>query len=401
MKMPLSTNFRLVYLNMMLSILFLVSHSASYNSIFSTRGLGLELSSSNVREAAMGHAGMASISGLGSSIKNPSKTGFNTRTTFEAAFQSDLVYVEDAATSNTLSSSRIPFIGLNFQAGMFGNLGLHYFQRFEKNFAYQSFQGSHPYSEPVRYEAGAYEIILSLARQFYGHYAVGLSYHLLWGRDRNIREVHFNGEEFEQELLNLQGDTTLTRWSGGYPALSLTYSNKTFSCAAKATLPMKLEGKTERRLYNQFSGPAIKKTYDFPVTFGLGVSYRFSRKNTMVLDASITEWDKNIDKAVERSYKAGIGYEFKGLGVQYDPYYKKIAYRTGIGYEKMYLWDANIYSFTAGLGLPLGKRGSTMDIAMELGRRGSLELQKVRENYLRIYISLIGAGIWGRPSRSR
>ena len=94
----------------------------------------MELSPYNVRESGMGHAGMASVRKLGSSITNPSKTGFNTKTTFEAILETDMVHLDDGKSTNTAMSSRIPFLGLNFQAGRFGNLGIHYYQRFEKDF---------------------------------------------------------------------------------------------------------------------------------------------------------------------------------------------------------------------------------------------------------------------------
>ena len=369
--------------------------SFSYNSIFSINGLGLEMSPYNIRERSMGHAGMASIRN-GASVSNPSRTGFNNRTTFEAIFETDLVYIQDDVTSNTLGSSRIPFIGMNFQAGRLGSLGLHYFQRFEKDFTYFPPQtGGAPY-EQIKYEAGSYEIAFSLARQWFNKFAAGVSYHFLLGRDREINEGQFSQEGFV-----VVRDTAITNWSGGYPRLSFSYRYKKISLAAMATVWGKLKEKKQRRITNQQSASPSRREFDLPITIGLGLDYKFSRRHEMVLDVSTTDWDKRIDNDIDRSYRAGLGYENQGQGGKYDPYYSKIAIRTGLGYEKLYVLDVDVYKWTLGVGLPLGKRGNNMDIAFELGRRGSESWYKVREDYLKLYISLIGAGIWGRTSRSK
>jgi long-chain fatty acid transport protein len=384
-----------------------LNQGMAYNSIFSLEGMGLEMSPYSIREAGMGHAGMASIRKLGASIRNPSKTGFNTRTTFETVFTSDLVYVQDNATSNTLGAARIPFIGMSFQAGRLGHLGFHYFQRYEKDYEYEPQQTSVDRSEIMKYQAGGYEVIISYAKAV-GNLALGLSYHALLGKHRKISETSFSPTEFEDfygdtsvAFTNLEGDTTVTNWSGWYPAFSVTYKYKSLGCALMFNLGGKYTAEQERRIYQVASETPGKAEHTPPSAVSLGLSYNPSPKHTLVADVSTTDWDKTLDKNIERSYQMGLGYEYQGRGGQYDSYFTRMAYRTGAGYERLYVLDVNVLKLTAGLGFPLGKRGSSMDLALELGRRGSLEDLKVREDYFRVYISLMGAGIWGSPSRSK
>ena len=196
--------------------------------------------------------------------------------------------------------------------------------------------------------------------------------------------------------------TTKVSWSAGYPSLSATYVKKKFNLAFMVNFWQTIEKKSEENISTQQTNIAKTEKFDLPITFRAGANYKFSDRKNFVLDLSTTNWDKNIDSTINSSYSIGTGYEYRSGGGQYDAYYKKLSYRTGIGYKRLNILDVDEYKWTGGLGLPLGKRGGSMDLAVELGhRRGSIKNDKVQESFVKLYVSLTGAGIWGQSSRRK
>lgn len=92
-----------------------------------------------------------------------------------------------------------------------------------------------------------------------------------------------------------------------------------------------------------------------------------------------------------------LGYTFGNSPKLYDSFFKKTALRTGLSLRSLGFQDAKEYKVSLGLGLPLGSRGSRVDLATELGQRQSSLYQY--EQFVSMWISLHGFGNWGKPSR--
>jgi long-chain fatty acid transport protein len=188
---------------------------------------------------------------------------------------------------------------------------------------------------------------------------------------------------------------------GGYFGLSFTYRHRKFNAAFSATLPQKWEETKIRSVYRQENSWKQKRDFRFTSSVAIGINYKLNKHNHLVLDLATDDWDQRISPEIGRAWQAGLGYEYRGRSNPFDAYYKKMAYRAGAGYEKLYIHGVDVIRLTGGLGLPLGKRGSKMDLALELGRRGLQNNLNILENYLKLNISLMGTGVWGRPSRRK
>jgi hypothetical protein len=93
------------------------------------------------------------------------------------------------------------------------------------------------------------------------------------------------------------------------------------------------------------------------------------------------------------------------LGAEYIPekfsirnYTSRIAYRAGVNYENSYLMINNQQikdlGISFGVGLPVYRSNSTINIAAQLGRRGSTKNSMVRENYLKLNLSANLYDLW-------
>jgi long-chain fatty acid transport protein len=369
-------------------------------SPFSIQAMGLDIPPYNTRGIAMGNAGMASIEGYGASISNPSKTAFNRKTTFQAIFESDLNYLEDNETSNTMSSTGIPFVGFNFQAGKFGHLGFIYFQRFEKKFSYTPLTSSSPYIKRL-YQGGIFEIVTTYARSLGRNHSIGLSYHFLWGQERSIESVDFTSSN-QSQFQDLIGDTTEVRWPGSYPAFSYTGRYQRFNIAFRASVPLGYQRQAVKKIYAVETESNTVQDFTLPMALSAGVSYKKSDNEEFVADFSTSDWDQSLEPgSINRAFHFGLGYEYSGTGGQYDSYYKKLKLRGGTGYERLYVREVDVYKLAIGAGVPLGTRGSLLDVAVEYGHRGDKQVHAIQEDYVKLSIGLTGMGVWGRSSRRK
>lgn len=370
-----------------------------------SQGYGIEMSGQNSREKAMGEAGMASVNKQGPSIPNPSRTAWNEKTSFSATFDSDLDWLRDDNTSNRSTTFLIPDIALNFQARIPLNVGLYYRQRFHRNFSYTPMlQSDSDVVQSFRTEGGLYELGTTVAYAPTSWLALSVGYNFLLGRERTIEPARFDQNPNDTDLyngVNLSGDTLSVRSTGGYPTASVTLRQKTWSLALAGSLPSDLDRTLTRSVTGLVSDVKSKETRTLPWTLQAGAAYKPTPKQALAADFAWEAWDEEKTGTVNPAFKFGAGYEFQGAGTTYEAYYTKMAFRGGLGFERLYLDETNLYFITLGTGLPLGRRGNMLDIALKYGHRGDLENNLWTEDFLKVSATLTGVSVWGQPIRKR
>lgn len=367
-------------------------------------GYGLEVSAHNSREKAMGDAGMAAVNRQGPSIPNPSRTAWNEKTSFSATFDSDVDWLHDPETSNRTSTFLLPDIALNFQTRLPLNIGLYYRQRFHRNFSYSPMDQNQDVAQSAELEGGIYELAGTVAYAPIHSLALSLGYNFIMGRERFIESARFDGSTAYPELIdakNLKGDTVSIRSTGAYPSASLTFRQKNWSLGASAALGADLDRTFTRSVTGIASDDKRQDTRSLPWSALVGAAFRPAPRHTLAADFAWEAWDKEDTGAVNPAFKAGAGYEFQGNGTTYESYYTKMAFRGGLGFERLYLNETDQYYVTLGTGLPLGRRGNMLDIALKYGHRGDVENNLWTEDYFKVSATLTGVSVWGQPIRKR
>jgi hypothetical protein len=103
-------------------------------------------------------------------------------------------------------------------------------------------------------------------------------------------------------------------------------------------------------------------------------------------------------------YEDASSLEFGGFFIPdysaFSGYLKRVAYRAGIRLDKtgMVVNDTEINNFgiTFGLGLPLGRDFSNINLGFELGRRGTTSADLIEESYLKVSVGLSLNDRWFR-----
>ncbi len=133
----------------------------------------------------------------------------------------------------------------------------------------------------------------------------------------------------------------------------------------------------------------IEGNVSFPLNVGFGMSYEVVNKLLVAGDFGFQKWSEYSAFGIKDSLKDVISASF---GAQYTPqkfssssYIKRMTYRLGVRYSKSYLELKNTQldelGVSFGFGFPLRKSRSTINLAIELGKKGTTNNQLIQENY--------------------
>lgn len=367
-------------------------------------GYGIEVSPYTSRERGMGEAGMASVNRQGPSLVNPSRTAWNEKTSFAATFESDLDYLQDPVTSNRSTSFVLPMIAMNFQTRLPLNIGLFYQQKYHRNFTFEPLTPTDPNAvESFSFEGGTYEVGGNVAYAPIPALALSLGYHAILGRERIIETALFNLNPDNTQTFNSTNlyDTLSIRSSGGYPSASVTFRQKKYSLAASASVGTHLDRTLQRTVSKLGSAQKSEDSRELPWSSTFGGAFKMKANQVVAADFGWEAWDNSTSSQLNPAFHLGTGYEFQGTGGPYETYYRKMSYRGGLGFERLYLEETNLYFISAGLGLPLGRRGNLFDVALKYGHRTESQNDLWTEDYIKLTATLTGVGVWGQPVRKR
>ncbi|MFP3859451.1 MAG: hypothetical protein ACLFUW_01405 [Bacteroidales bacterium] len=143
---------------------------------------------------------------------------------------------------------------------------------------------------------------------------------------------------------------------------------------------------------------AYSKKYNFPSTYALGIALT-SEKLTWGADFSFTEWSNLKDISnIQDSYSIQTGLEYTPDKEATRSYLRRINYRAGGFYRSGYLNiennDINNFGITFGLGLPIKQQRTKFNIAVELGKKGTVDNNLVESNYANINFGITFYDIW-------
>jgi len=138
-----------------------------------------------------------------------------------------------------------------------------------------------------------------------------------------------------------------------------------------------------------------------PGSFGIGMSAKIGEKWLFGFDYYTQFWSDFSSFGVMDSL---INSSRFSAGVQLNPdfrsnnYLKTIYYRLGFYYENTYLrikgTPLNKYGTSFGIGLPLRKFGSIINLSYEIGQRGTVDSNLIQENYWSVFFGLTINDIW-------
>ena len=139
-----------------------------------------------------------------------------------------------------------------------------------------------------------------------------------------------------------------------------------------------------------------------PKNIGIGFSLAMDNKWLFMADFSMQDWSEyrmfGESDSLAKSMKCSGGLQFTPDKMSANKYWKLIKFRFGGKFQKSYLQlyntQLNERSVTFGFGLPLRKTKSEINLAVEIGERGTTNNNLIKEQFLRLQIGLSLKDIW-------
>ena len=412
--------FFLVALVMFPALLF-AQFNNNTSSPYSRYGLGELHSYSFGRSTAMGGASIASRNNQQINLANPASydaidsLGFM----FEFGIDSKASNFKNDVGSAYASDVNFQYFAMNFQiSNRIGtSLGLLPFTDVGYNVVVNEDIANTGNVNTTYYGAGTISnAFLGVAVQPFRFLSLGANLNYFFGMlNRNAEVVFLDASDF----YNLQQYTTLR------------VSDFSFDFGAQATIPLKNKSSVivgvifeNNPKYNAFysditqknlaSGSAIdqdtlfyaeekKGIVEFPVTYGFGLSYVKENKLEINADYYHQSWSDAKFLGSKSDFltdldKFAIGAEWIPDKFSIKSFTSRIAYRVGFKYEQTYLMfnnrQINDFGITFGIGLPVYRSKSTVNVAAEIGKKGTTEENLVLENYVRLNLMVNLYDLW-------
>lgn len=131
-----------------------------------------------------------------------------------------------------------------------------------------------------------------------------------------------------------------------------------------------------------------------PTALGAGFMIGSSNRWFAIADINWQKWSEfrylGNNPGLKDNLRISVGGQFRPTNVDMGKYYERINYRAGFRFEQSYLeiknTRVNDFGISFGVGLPMKKSRSTINIAVELGTQGTTDNDLIKENYMRLTI---------------
>lgn len=265
------------------------------------------------------------------------------------------------------------------------------------------------YASQTFADGGVNEVSLAAARRFWQRrVSVGLGLNYVFGSiDETITTTVGSG---------IAGFFTDTRLRGVTATLGFNYTDtlktiaQTYRIGFFGKLPTTLRATETTVAFGAVSGAdtsEIGGNVVVPAEIGFGIGYEFTGKYSFGLDVRYEDWSGfNFLKRAQTldGQRVYDGRLRVNLGTEWIPQYnstkflKRISYRAGVRYENSYLTlrgqPINDYSFTVGMGIPINRNLSFINVAATIGQRGTRSENLIRENTYQFVIGLNFNELW-------
>jgi hypothetical protein len=386
----------------LLAVLF--SGDVFAQSIFSRRGIGLLRHRDNVRAIGMGGAGIALNDSISLYFLNPaSMTRINlTRIHGDFRYERASVNLVQSAFSGLFQDASVNSVGLAIpiKSGQVFAFGV-------RPYSFSDFQFTREDSaeaESLSSFGGISELYLGYARQL-GAWHIGATADFYFGRLERIWRLTHTSDEIRNSE-----DVINRRVKGVGLHLGAQIQPGRWRLGSAIGLPVRLNVTTELNALSGFTGVISKSKLKLPFWWSAGFGYAPNRRWLFSADYRTQKWvsvqpaELLGDRGVN-SFALSFGGEFIPGFDMLSGYFKRVSYRFGGNYQQLPYeepFGKKVRQLTAnfGLGLPFGRGYNRFDLAVELGKRGSLTDNLVKENIVLLHVAIIGSERWfQRPKR--
>lgn len=143
-------------------------------------------------------------------------------------------------------------------------------------------------------------------------------------------------------------------------------------------------------------------TVILPASIGIGITIKKGEKWLVGFDYFQQNWSDfsffGVSDSLSNSTRVSFGAQYIPNPTSVNNFLKVTQYRFGFHYDKTYLRLKGIqlkeYGISFGVGLPLKRSKSTINISFEIGQRGTTDLNLIKEQFRKLSIGLALSDRW-------
>ena len=373
--------------------------------------------------AGRGYAGGAKTGDAeGLSVLNPARNAFDTKVVFNVNFLLEMVALEKHGDNFGVNNITMPSFNLSFPMGGFGAMGLSLWQTYSSNIDEEVSEGKNSIETSIEYQSSVYEIVPSytLRLPVIRNFALGASAHVVMGNSMRKISMGPNTEGLPDsdtwavkkiEVSDYVDGTWEIKNHSAYYTVALQYrghqSSFYFSYTTPHTLLNELSYNFRMSELDTLAPTKKSREIEVPALIATGMNFRFMKRNNVMLDLAARGWDKDIENVggsfnrepvtkTQKDMWVALGLQRDGSPLFYDPYLDRITYRLGGWYKTWYVKDVYELGGSLGAGFPLGRKGTTLDLSFQGGKRFADSGRAWDEIFLGFRIGLMGVGNWGQ-----
>jgi long-subunit fatty acid transport protein len=374
-------------------------------SVFGSLGFGLPEDGLSVRSRGMGNAGSA-LPGIHFSFRNPAALAVFDRSGLSLGAVLQTRKPEDANADSRQNDSEVPFAQLAFPLGHGLVLGGGYYRYLDFDGFVDTFTTFRGESLATRLESDGGVSVLSpqLAFRLNRYLRVGGGVDFYTGSRELRRRI-----EFDPDLGVPTTDSLAFGLGGtGFTVGAQIAPTRRLILAASYRSSVTLDGDEE-------FGPGFDRDQsdadtvggrqidvDLPATLAGGISYRFGRGVVVAADVESASWgdfgiDGRKDPDSQDTFGASFGVEYafpRRLWVLPEGTMLRLGARTRELPQRFGGESVRERAATFGLGQLIGIGATAMDLALEVGKRGSLDSNGLAERFVRFAVSLSAFEKW-------
>ena len=373
--------------------------------------------------AGRGYAGGAKTGDAeGLSVLNPARNAFDTKVVFNVNFLMDMVALEKKSDNFVVNNISMPSFNLSFPMGSFGAFGVSLWQSYSSNVDEEVSGEKNSIETSVQYQSSIYEIVpnytfrLPIIRNF----ALGASAHFVMGNSTRKISMGPDTEPLDKSDRWAVSRTEISDYVDGtweiknhpaYYTAALQYrghqSSFYFSYTTPHTLLNKLDYNFRMSELDTLAPTKYSREVEVPAMLATGMNFRFMKRNNVMLDMAARGWDKDIENIAgsfnldgvtktQKDMLVALGFQRDGSPLFYDPFLDRVTYRLGAWYKTWYVKDVYELGGSLGAGFPLGRKGTTLDLSFQGGKRFADSGHAWDELFFGFRIGLMGVGNWGQ-----
>ena len=396
----------------------------SFASVIGLDALGEEqVAGGMASTAGRGYAGGAKTGDAeGLSVLNPARNAFDTKVVFNVNFLIEMVSLENHGDNFGVNNITMPSFNLSFPMGGFGAMGLSLWQSYASNLNEEVSNGKNSVESTIEYQSSVYEIVPSYTFRLpvIRNFSVGASAHVVMGNSMRKISMGPNTEGLSSEDTWAVSNAEISDYVDGtweiknhpaYYTAALQYrghqSSFYFSYTTPHTLLNELDYNFRMSELDTLAPTKKSREIDVPAMLAAGMNFRFMKRNNVMFDIAARGWDKDIENIggsfnmesvteTQKDLLVAFGLQRDGSPMFYDPYLDRITYRLGGWYKTWYVKDVYELGGSLGAGFPLGRKGTTLDLSFQGGKRFADSSRGWDEIFLGFRIGLMGVGNWGQ-----